>query len=473
MSDNEWHAEAWSDQQSIHPDNTMEEGSTMGVELPMFPGFIPRMLPLILGIWVLALVLTFSIPLLSTGVWGGVLLVLAAWATPTLMMLWPVARREGQAYTAYRRSAFLLSVLSMAGVPLAVGIVILAPPADATLRIGAVVALLTLVIGFGGIPAAIQRAQGRPVRMFFRPDLVLGTNRILAGGLVAVAIGMKFIFTDAPPGDVPHGNWYAFAFLIVLGLYQLIPIRGMIKVKTRMLRMTKGRTRGFLATAAKESYLLAILTLMLFFAHNFFGGVVPFTMNVLKGSVFGVELMLVSGGILVVVRSAYKMRIGDPFFRETFQQSLLKDLLLLVGVTVYLYGYLNVMLGHVTINSGSAAYLTWIGLGLYAWGALFLLPVRAWARTREQQGILDQMVCVVLPSLPGPSRDRTVDSLLRSLVRMPRVQAERAMGMMKGALSRAPKKAQDEVVSSQLRALVNLPGPDRARILQMMDAAPA
>jgi hypothetical protein len=443
----------------------------MADDLPTFPDFFRTLLPLILGIWTVALVLTFSIPTLSAGVWGGVLLVVAAWATPTLLMLWPVGQREGRPYIECRRGAFLLSVASMAGIPVAVGIVLLAPPTDAGLRIGGIVALLTFIIGFGGIPACIRIARGSPVRMFFRPDLVLGTNRVLAGGLVAIAIGMKFMFTDAPPGDVPHGNWYAFAFLIVLGLYQLIPIRGMIKVKTRMLRMTTGRARGFLATAGKEFYLLGILTLMLFFAHNFFGGVIPFTMNVLKGSAFGLELMLISGAVLVVARSAYKMHIGDPFFRETVQQSLLKDLLLLIGVTVYLYGYLNVMVGHTAINSGPQAYLAWIGLGLYAWGVVFLLPVRAWARIREQQGILEQMVHVILPSLSEPSRDRTVEGLVRSLTRSPPSQAERMVGLMKEALTRAPPASQEKIVGSQMKALARLPAGDRARVMQMMAAA--
>lgn len=443
----------------------------MGDEIPTFPGFTRRMLPLILGMWLTALLITFSVPTLSGGVWGGSPLVVAAWATPTLLMLWPVAWQEGLPYTTYRRGAFLLSVGSMVGVPLVVGVIILAPPTDATLRIAGVVALLTVVIGLFGLPAAVRHAQGRPVRMFFRPDLVLGSNRILAGGLVALAIGMKFMFTDAPPGNVPHGNWYAFAFLIVLGLYQLIPLRGMLKVKTRMLRMTAGRAKGFWVTAAKEFYLLATLTLMLFFAHNFFGGVVPFSMNVLKGSTVGLELMLASGAALVLARAAYKMHIGDPFFRETVRQSLGKDLLLVVGVTIYLYGYLNVMLGHATWNGGTQTYLTVIGITLYVWGIVFLLPIRAWARMREREGMLEQMVHVVLPGLPEPSRDRAVGALVRLLTRLPRNHAERLVAMVKGSLAHAPSEAREKIVASQMRALMGLPDKDRAQVLQMMDTA--
>lgn len=52
----------------------------------------------------------------------------------------------------------------------------------------------------------------------------------------------------------------------------------------------------------------------MFSFHNFFGGVIPFTRNVLAGSNEGLAVMVVAALFIILVKSWYKKyRIGDPF----------------------------------------------------------------------------------------------------------------------------------------------------------------
>jgi len=124
--------------------------------LPILEGFREELLPALVALWIALLAVW-----LGAGHEFG--LAVAIWATVTTIMLWPVGRRLGRPYLSYRRSLFLLGVLSMAYIP-AVGFVLqsglpywakvvfwLLLPADLTV--------------FAILPS-LPQAIGRPIRMF-------------------------------------------------------------------------------------------------------------------------------------------------------------------------------------------------------------------------------------------------------------------------------------------------------------------
>lgn len=446
-----------------NPSNLESSGS---LKLPLFPGFKSEILPLLLIYWIVAIIFSLSFR-------SGVPLVIAGWLSPTTIMLWPVGRRVGLKYIQYRTPWFIASVLSMTGVPLSVLWIIYTPLSDQVTKHVALVILIAVIIGLFGVEVAHGRAFGKPVRMFFRPDLILGSNRILAGGLAALAIGMKFMFSNAPPGDTPVGNWYAFFVIIVLGLYQLIPLRGLIKMRTMVSRVLYEKKRGFGITALKEFYLVFAISLMLFAAHNFFGGVVPFSRNVLAGSVEGGAIMLVAGAFVIFVRAWYKKHIGDPFFKETIRQSVLKDIILVVGMTAYFYGFINVMVGNYprTLNLGANTYLTLIGAGLYIWGVILLIPLRAWARQNQQRAMIGQMVGAMLPSLDDKKRTLTIQMVINSVLGLPEKHRLNVMKSMIKTLGQIGQEDRDKIMMTQLNVLSSLPTEKRLLMMKTMDKA--
>lgn len=437
-----------------------------GLGIPLFPGFKEKILPVLLVYWIVAIALA---AVYSTGL----PLVLAGWLSPTTIMLWPIGRRFGIKYREYRSSWFIVSVLSMAGVPLTVGWVILTPVSYAVTKYFAIVTLVALVIGFFGAEVAHRGAFGKPVKMFFRPDLILGVNRILAGGLAAIAIGMKFMFTNAPPGDIPNGNWYAFFLVIILGLYQLIPLRGLAKLRTMVSRILYDKSNSYGLTALKELYLVVAITAALFSMHNFFGGVVPFSRNVLAGSIEGTVIMLVSGALSVLLRAGYKKRIGDPFFKETLRQSNVKDLILVIFMTIFFYGFINVMVDGFPrgVNTGPNLDLTLIGLGLYTWGVILLIPLRAWARREQTRGILRQMVNVMLPSMSDGLRAKVMGKVMNSVSELPEDSRLVIVRTMASSLAEMEDRDRAKVVKTQLQVLSSLPPDKRITVMRAMDRA--
>jgi len=386
-------------------------------------------------------------------------------------MLWPVGRKLGLRYTDYRTPWFIASVASMAGVPLTVGWIISTPFADQLTKHVAIVALISVVIGLFGVEVAHKGGFGKPVRMFFRPDLILGSNRILAGGLAALAIGMKFMFSNAPPGDTPVGNWYAFFMIIVLGLYQLIPLRGLIKLRTMVSRMVYDKYRGLGITALKEFYLIVGISLMLFAAHNFFGGVTPFSRNVLAGSSQGLAIMVISAAFVIIARSLYKRHIGDPFIKETIGQSLVKDVILAGGMSVYFYGYINVMVGRAVFNSGPSLYLSLIGLGLYLWGLILLIPLRAWARQNQKFGLMRQMVEVMLPSLNEELRSKVMGKVVYAVSELPEERRNKMVQDMATFVGEMNQADREKVMKTQMQVLSSLSPEKRMDMMKAMDRA--
>ncbi len=423
------------------------------------PGFKKRILPVLVVYWAL----TAIFALLDQPV----ALVIGSWATVTTIMVWPVGAPLGKVYGSYRTGWFIIGVASMVGIPL-FGYAIIA----STDPVAKYAALLGLAIDIGvwGIPASTRSAFSRPIPMLFRPDLIFGDGRILAGGIVAVGLGIVSIF--GPPGIAPKGNWYALFSLVVLALIQIIPLRGMWKIRNRLSRLLFDRWDSYLVAVAKESYLILAVIALMFSFHNFFGGVVPFTTNVLAGSNEGLVVMVVAALFMILVRSWYKKyRIGDPFIVESFRQGLVKHGILTIGLVGFLYGLLNVMMGHFprTFNYGNFVYQSIIGAMMLGWGIILLIPVRAWAQGNQREAMMRQMVEVVLPGLSDDLRVKAIGKVITAVSEIPKERRDKIVKDMTTFLGEMDEKDRQKVMKTQLEVLSSLPEGKRLAMMRAMD----
>jgi hypothetical protein len=181
--------------------------------------------------------------------------------------------------------------------------------------------------------------------------------------------------------------------------------------------------------------------------------------------------MILAGAFMVLVRAWYKKHIGDPFFKETVSQSVWKDLILVIGMTAYFYGYVNVMVDHFprTLNLGTNTYLSEIGLGLYLWGLILLIPLRAWARQNQQRGIIEQMVGAMLPSLDDEQRTRIMKKVLSAILDLPEHRRLKVVRSIVKTLGRMNPVDRDKVMSTQVYVLSSLPAEKRLLMIKAMD----
>ncbi len=440
-----------------------EDSGQGGLPITMMPGFRSSVFIVLLFYWLFTAAFTV--------LGQPAALVIGSWATVTTIMLWPVGRRLNKEYASYRTNWFIIGVVSMIGIPL-FGYLIISS-AQPVVKLASLVGL-ALDIGVWGIPASIKSAFSGPIRMLFRPDLIFGDGRILAGGIVAVGLGMKFVFSDMPPGNIPIGNWYALFFVIILALVHIIPLRGMWKMRNRISRLLFDRWNSYLVVVAKESYILLAVTALMFAFHNYFGGIVPFTRNVLAGSNEGLVIMVVSGLFIVLTRSWYKKyRIGDPFIVESFDQGVVKHSIFAVGLIGFIYGYLHVMLGGFprTPNVGNDLYLSVIGLTMLAWGVILLVPVRAWAQENQRRAMMRQMVEVILPALNDNLRGKAMRKILTAVSGLAETKRLNLVKAMTSFLREMEDKDREKVVKAQLEALSSLSSNRRMAMMKAMDYA--
>ena len=333
---------------------------------------------------------------------------------------------------------------------------------------------LAVDIGFWGIPLSLKGAFSPPILMLFRPDLIFGDGRILAGGIVALGFGMKYIFTNVPLGGIPVGNWYALFSVIILALIHIIPLRGMWKMRNRMSRLLFDKGSSFFTTAAKEFYLILAVAALMFSFHNFFGGVTPFTRNVLAGSSEGLTIMVISALFVILVRAWYKKyRIGDPFIIESFSQSLVKHVILAIGLIGFMYGLLNVMAGGFPRqpNVGNDLYLTVVGGIMLVWGMILLVPLRAWGQMNQRQAMMRQMVEILLPTLGNQLRAKAMRKVINAVSDLPERRRMRIVKDMVRYLREMQPEAREKVMETQLDVLSSLSSDKRMALMRAMDFA--
>lgn len=246
-------------------------------KLPVLTGFRAEILPALVLLWV-GIVAAFVI----TG--RDYLWPIGVWASVTMTMLWPVGRSMGRPYFSYRRPAFVISVLTMAYIPL-VGFAIQSDwsfTAKSILFFG----LLADLTVFGIVPS-LPWAHAKPIKMFFRPDLLFGDGRTLATGVLSTVFGIRYMMGPKPPDALwamPVWEWYAILLAILGGLVPLIAGRGMVKLLMRMQRARYGTWDGWGGVVLKESLLIVTMLGIAFGFRQAFAGKVPFSIPVETGS---------------------------------------------------------------------------------------------------------------------------------------------------------------------------------------------
>jgi hypothetical protein len=408
------------------------------------------------------------------------------WATVTTIMLWPVGKRLGRAYTSYRTIWFVLGVLSMAYIPFA-GIVLqsdLSFDVKSAIWFGLPIDLTVFAI----IPS-FRFAIGKPIRMFFRPDLIFGDGRILCCGIVAVVLGMRYIIGSPPmgaPWPIPKWNWWAITFAMVVGFIPMIPLRGMTKLLMRLGRLGFNRWRGWGAVIVRETFLVVTALAIGYGFHNAFLGATPFTIpiNTAHPDFIPALLITFAGALwIILARGWYKRHvIGDPFIRETPGQTLVKSVLLVVGLVVLFYGFMSILhMDTMHINAGVGglrrpsnwAGLWWIGGPFFLWGAIVLTLFRVLGQIAQRRALVEQMATVILPAQAPEVRHAVLLNMMEGLADCPAAQREDYMRVMQAALSAAPQEVRAMMTTLRMECLAELPGEKRRTLMQTMDAVMA
>jgi len=434
-------------------------------------GFWPELFPALLALWT-AVITGWAITRRSSYVPIGI------WATVTTLMLWPAGRRLHRAYFSYRTPLFILGVLSMAYIPF-IGFVL---ESGAPYWLKAVLWLLLPVdlTVFAVLPS-LRAAIGKPIRMFFRPDLLFGDGRMLCCGVIAAVLGIRYMLGPHPPAalpiSVPRWNWWGIAYAMAAGFIPLIPLRGIHKLVTRVHRMALNRWGGWDAVVFKEGLLILSVLSIGWGFHHVFKGAIPFTApswhEIHEAAEAGHHplgwLLLTLGAIwLVVVRGGYKRALGEPFIRETVPQTWIKEAL-------FVAGFLPLFLGFMLLIEGRfGAWNPWpqwlIGLLFFAWGLVMLVPLRVVAQVNQRRAVIQQMAAVILPGYEEDVRRRLLGKMLAGLAALPEGPRRQYMTAMREALDEAPEETRQVMTQAVLAALADLSSDERRVCMRTMDA---
>lgn len=433
-------------------------------------GFWPELFPALLALWT-AVIAGWAIS--GSAYWVPV----GIWASVTTLMLWPVGRRLHRRYFSYRSVLFILGVLSMAYIPF-VGFVI---QSDAPYWLKATFWLLLPVdlTVFAFLPA-LRAAIGKPIRMFFRPDLLLGDGRVLCCGIIATVFGLRYLLGPLPtagiPVSIPKWDWWGIAFAMGAGFIPMIPLRGIHKLVTRVNRLVMDRWGGWDSVIFKEGFLVVSALSIPWGFHHVFGGAMPFTamswQMIRMSKALGHHplgwLLLILGGLwLIVVRGGYKRAIGEPFVKETIAQTWVKQVL-------FVAGFLPLFLGFMLLVGGPfGQWNPWphwfFGVIFFIWGLVMLLPLRVVAQINQRRAIVQQMATVILPGYPEDVRHRLLTRMLTGLATLPEHQRHTYLKAMRDALDEAPEETRQVMTGAVLAALADLSSEDRRTCMRTMD----
>jgi len=453
------------------------------------PQILPRRLPILTGF-------TMEILPVLALLWTGILIAYAVteraylwtilpWATVTTIMLWPVGRRLGRPYLSYRSVGFIIGVISMAYIPFAgFGMIsALSFKVKSAIFFGLVVDLTVL-----GILPGLRWFIGKPMGMFFRPDLLFGDGRVLATGTLALVLGMRYIIGAPGPKDLawplPAWNWYAIFFAIVAGLIPLIALRGMTKLVMRVRRMRDGEWAGWPAVFVREALLVVSVLAIGYGFHNAFMGLPPFN-DQLRASdpdfwpALGITLVGV--GILIFVRGGYKMHVGDPFIRETWRHTVVKQLLLVVGLVILFYGFMSVLhTGPMATKMGVNGLRTWnnmakewaVGLPIFFWGVAMLVPIRVVIQHWQRHAIVAQMAAVIIPNQTPEAREKLLRRMMADgLLRLSLGERTDYLVTMNHALAGVEPEARATITQTMVGLLAELPTHQRNLLMECQAVA--
>ncbi|WP_448595345.1 hypothetical protein [Thermoflexus hugenholtzii] len=450
---------------------TLRSFLRLSQDLPVLVGFVEEILPILAAGW-LALLIGFIL-----GGWEWAFAV-GLWGTVTLIMLWPVGRHLGRRYLSYRTVWFILGVLSMAYIP-AVGF-ILQSGLPYAIKL-ALWLLLPIDLTVFAIVPSLRAAIGRPIRMFFRPDLLFGDGRVLCCGTVALLFGIRYLIGPPPPEGVPVAlpkwNWWGIAFAMAFGFIPLIPLRGMTKLLMRMARLIHGKGYGWWGVILRETFLaVTILGIVLGF-HHVFKGWVPFEARFWEEAHEAIEhrgvwpgLLLIGFGYgwLVLVRGGYKMRIGEPFIRETVLQTWIKELLYVPGIVALVPGVMLLVEGH--FGKLNQPPMLAVGIPFFLWGFLCVTAFRVLAQVNQRRALVQQMAAVVLPAMNPEDRRRILIRMMEALAEMPEGQRRDLMRAMLDALRDQLEAVRMAMAVARMEAMAALAEPQRQTLMRTMEA---
>jgi hypothetical protein len=378
--------------------------------------------------------------------------------------------------------------------------------------------LLPVDLTVFAILPSLRWAIGRPLDMFFRPDLLFGDGRVLCCGTIAFVLGMRYFVGHPPPPGVqvpiPKWDWFGIYYAIVLGFIPLIAVRGMLKLLMRMRRIRDERWGGWVATAARELVLVVTVLNIGFGFHNVFKGLHPFAQShtAFHNWTWVPALTLAAAALwLVFVRGGFKRLIGEPFIKETLAHTFIKQMLYVIGLLVLMWSFMSILdtepedikhAGFVQIHppaveeapghmmpmrevrrwpdSGFAlpgikgiiiGPWNWVGLGLFLWGFVVLVPFRMVAQHYQRQAIVGQMAAVVLPRLRPGHRRRILAKMIQALVIMPEGQRQAMMRAMLEGLSVASPTVRALMAQERLSLVVELPADVRRQVMRSQAAA--
>lgn len=443
--------------------------------IPVMAGFVREILPVLALLWAGMLLLHFL---------GGKVYAIPVgiWATVTTIMLWPVGRHFGLPYRAYRTPLFVLGVLSMAYIPF-IGFVLkskLTAPLPYTVKL-ILWLLLPLDLTIFAVLPSLRRAIGRPVRMFFRPDILFGDGRVLCCGIVVMILGIRYMLGMFPPPGVPIAipkwNWWGITYAMAAGFIPMIPLRGIHKLITRMNRMLADRWWGWDGVIFKELLLIFTALSIGWGFHHVFMGAVPFTAPSWRGiqgamgaghHQLGWTLFILGALWLVVVRGGYKRRIGEPFIRETVTKTWVKEILLVTGLLPLFLGFMLLIEGH--FGRWNPWPQWFVGLLFFLWGLAMLLPFRVWAQVNQRIAIVQQMAAVILPAHTPEVRRKVLRSVMEALAVLPERERSRYMQAMQEALAEADVSTRELMTQERLLVMSELPSEERRTLMRTMDA---
>lgn len=460
--------------------------TTRKAPLPILPGFAREVLPALALWWATMLGLFFGLD-------EDYYLAVALVGTPTLVMLWPVGRSLGRPYLTYRPVAWVVAIVTMWIIP-ATGLVFTETDWSFNTKSGVFFAL-PAVIAFGGILVALPWAQSKPpIRMFFRPDLLFGDGRTLVGGTLMLLLGLRYLLAGHPPGTLwalPAWNWNSLAYGVAVAIVPIVLMRGMLKYVQRLMRLRDGMFTGYASLAFREWILLFFALNFAWAFHHVFIGRTVFSTIGESGQFprtnrfwIGIGIMAIAAFWMLVVKGGTKKLIGEPFFFESFAQTLQKQLVFTVGWVAFFYGFLSVLNGREfgrfqPWDDQSAA-----GLGFLVMGLLVLMVGRAIVQHHQRKAMLAHFAAVILPGQADRARERMTLRILEGMARLsPRRQEAAWLTMHRAwegidpderslmawtavtALAELDQEAGERLIRSQGRALARFDDAARTRSL--------
>lgn len=484
--------------------------------LPILAGFVKEVLPVLLLLWT-GLIVAYLVTERDY------LWFLLPWATVTTIMLWPVGRSLGRGYFTYRRILFIVGVLSMAYIPF-IGFM-LGTNIPYKVKLALFILLPVDLTVFAILPS-LRWAIGKPLQMFFRPDLLFGDGRVLCCGAIAFVLGLRYFVGHPPPEGIPvpipKWDWYGIFFAVVFGFIPLIALRGITKLLMRLRRMRDDAWRGWGMVFLREVWLVLTLLAIGFGFHNAFKGTHPFVIShhVLHNwSWVPIVTMALAALFLIFVRGGFKKLIGDPFIKERVWQSFVKQVLLVVGLLVLMWSFMSILdtelmdvkhAGYRPIENqarlehlehlekkemaGKAMHeprrgpasgfilpgikgifigrWNWVGVAFILWGLIVLVPFRVLAQHYQRHAIVAQMAAVIIPHQRPEHRQRLVQKMmLDGLLEMPFGQRRSYMVTMNRALAGAPDEAREATTQAMVGVLADLPTTQRRTIMETQAAA--